>query len=252
MKKNIIFDKNVQQQNGIDVNQVNATNIIVETVSQTGDLSINGNLSISNDLSIGTSTLYTSGLDLYLNNVLNCNGLFLSSSAFGISNNNASSTNILKGNYTYYNNVYLDGSTYAITQASSDNTTHVATTAYVKSQPVPSSFSGNISISGNLSVSGNVTATSFNSTSDRRIKDNILNINETIDLLKPRKYINRITNKQEFGFIADEIQKIFPNLVNGDFGGEILQSVNYIQVIPLLVKEIQYLKKEIDDLKNNK
>ena len=43
MKKNIIFDKNVQLQNGIDVNQVNATNIIVEQINQTGDLDISGN-----------------------------------------------------------------------------------------------------------------------------------------------------------------------------------------------------------------
>ena len=52
MKKNIIFDKNLQLQNGIDVNSINATNIVVETVSQTGDLSIDGNLTISKDLDI--------------------------------------------------------------------------------------------------------------------------------------------------------------------------------------------------------
>ena len=230
---------------------MNATNIIVETVSQTGDLSINGNLNVANNLNIGTSSLYTSSIDLYLNNVLNCNGLFLNSSNLGITNNNSSSTNIMKGNYTYYNNVYLNGSSYALTQSSSDNSTKIATTAYVKSQPTPSSFSGNILITGDLSVSGNVTATSYTTTSDRRIKENIVNINETIDLLKPRKYFNKLTDKEEFELIADEVLEIFPNLVNGQKDGDILQSVNYIQLIALLIKEVKELKLIIIDKTGN-
>ena len=88
-----------------------------------------------------------------------------------------------------------------------------------------------------------VTATSFNATSDRRIKQNILPIiNETIDLIKPRKYFNKLTNKEEFGLIADELQEVYSNIVNGEKGGDVLQSVNYIQMIPLLIKEVQELK----------
>ena len=50
MQKNIIFNKNFQNQNGIDVNQVNATNIMVEQINQTGDLDISGNLIVSNTI----------------------------------------------------------------------------------------------------------------------------------------------------------------------------------------------------------
>ena len=169
MKKNIIFDKNFLNENGVNVNSINATNIIVETVTQTGDLSIDGNLTISNDLDINGILLYTSSNQLY--------------------------------------------------------------------------------VSRNLTVSGNVTATSFNATSDRRIKDNILPIvNETIDLIKPRKYFNKLTNKQEYGFIADELQEVYENIVNGEKDGDILQSVNYIQIIPILVKEMQDLKRGLNAL----
>ena len=38
MQKNIIFNKNFLNENGISVDQVNATNIIVEQVNQTGNL----------------------------------------------------------------------------------------------------------------------------------------------------------------------------------------------------------------------
>ena len=65
-------------------------------------------------------------------------------------------------------------------------------------------------------------------------------------MLKPRKYFNKITNKIEFGLIADEIQEIFPNLVNGDKDDDKLQSVNYIQLIALLIKEVKDLKQKIN------
>ena len=70
MKKNIIFDKNFLNENGVNVSSINATNIIVETVTQTGDLSIDGNLTISKDLDINGTTLYTSSNELNVNKLL--------------------------------------------------------------------------------------------------------------------------------------------------------------------------------------
>ena len=52
------------------------------------------------------------------------------------------------------------------------------------------------------------------------------------------------------GFIAHEIQKQFPFLVNGEKDGENLQSINYTGLIALLVKEIQNLKNEIKEIKH--
>jgi hypothetical protein len=46
------------------------------------------------------------------------------------------------------------------------------------------------------------------------------------------------------GFIAHEVQEIFPFLVNGEKDGKELQSINYTGFISLLVKEVQDLKKE--------
>ena len=53
------------------------------------------------------------------------------------------------------------------------------------------------------------------------------------------------------GFIAHELQKEFPYLVTGEKDGEEIQTVNYISLIPLLVKEIQFLKREINQIKQN-
>jgi hypothetical protein len=53
------------------------------------------------------------------------------------------------------------------------------------------------------------------------------------------------------GFIAHELQEHFPFLVNGEKDGKDYQSVNYTGLIGLLVKEIQDLKKEVQEIKSN-
>ena len=94
--------------------------------------------------------------------------------------------------------------------------------------------------------------TSFNVSSDYRIKDQIEPINLTkfsIDHLNPVTYINKNTDKQDIGLIAHELQEIFPFLVNGEKDDpDKMQSVNYIGLISLLVKEVQDLKQKVTDL----
>jgi hypothetical protein len=56
--------------------------------------------------------------------------------------------------------------------------------------------------------------------------------------------------KQDIGFIAHEVQKIYPYLVTGNKDSENIQTLNYNGLIGILVNEIQNMKKEIKDLKN--
>jgi hypothetical protein len=51
------------------------------------------------------------------------------------------------------------------------------------------------------------------------------------------------------GLIAHELQEVFPFLVHGEKDGKDYQSINYTGLIPLLINEIQNLKKEIQILK---
>jgi len=103
-----------------------------------------------------------------------------------------------------------------------------------------------------LDVTGNVTATSYTTTSDYRIKENVKELDEKfiIDKLNPVTYLNNNSGKQDIGLIAHELQEIYPELVNGEKDGEQLQSVNYTGLIPILIKEMQNLKKEIRLLKD--
>ena len=85
--------------------------------------------------------------------------------------------------------------------------------------------------------------------SDYRIKSSIKTLEETfIDKLNPVTYVNNNTGKQDIGLIAHELQNVYPFLVKGEKDGKELQQVNYIGLIPILIKEIQELKKRINEL----
>ena len=102
-----------------------------------------------------------------------------------------------------------------------------------------------------MDVNGNIRCIALTQTSDYRIKDNVRPITSTIDELHPRSYFNRLSGKEDMGFIAHELQEQFPSLVSGEKDDKDYQSVNYTGLIALLVKEIQDLKKEVRDLKSN-
>jgi hypothetical protein len=108
-----------------------------------------------------------------------------------------------------------------------------------------------LDVIGNGNFTGQVVASSFSTLSDYRIKENILPLNNTftIDNLIPVTYKNLKTEKQDIGLIAHEVEEYYPCLVTGVKDGKEYQSVNYISLIPVLIKEIQELKKEIKLLK---
>jgi hypothetical protein len=103
-----------------------------------------------------------------------------------------------------------------------------------------------------IAVTGIVAATSFNATSDYRIKQNVHFIIEdasfNVDVLKPVSYLNTQLGKPDIGFIAHEVQEHYPYLVNGVKDGEAMQTLNYTGIIGILTKEVQELKKRVRDL----
>ena len=113
------------------------------------------------------------------------------------------------------------------------------------------SVAGAVTLSSTLSAAGQITGASFNATSDYRIKDNIIPLDSSfkLDLLRPVSYNNKLIKRQDIGFIAHEVQEIYPYLVNGEKDGDEYQSINYIGLLGVMVKEIQDLKKENKEIK---
>ena len=102
----------------------------------------------------------------------------------------------------------------------------------------------NVVVPGNINVNGITTSSSYNTSSDYRIKQIIEPLNSTYNVhnLHPIKYVNTLSNNIEIGFLAHEVQQIFPYLVTGEKDGEKIQTLNYTGLIGILVQEIKELK----------
>ena len=113
-------------------------------------------------------------------------------------------------------------------------------------------------IQGNLYVDGTII-----NPSDVYLKDNIedlsTNITDKIMKLRPTQFEFKTdtTKKIHYGFIAQEFEEQFPELVVSKVDKNVanLKSINYLEIVPLLVHQIQRMQNEIDDLRqqiNNK
>ncbi|MBO4531382.1 MAG: tail fiber domain-containing protein [Paludibacteraceae bacterium] len=144
---------------------------------------------------------------------------------------------------------------------------------------------------GNVYVSNNLTANSMFTTSDRRLSDNIVSLSKSkrsgmttldnllnldiveynlkgrleekipddvdperaeelrkeLEILKKEE--QKMTSRRHFGIDARELQKVYPDLVLEAPDGFL--SVNYLEMVPLVIRSIQELKEEIDELKES-
>jgi len=105
-----------------------------------------------------------------------------------------------------------------------------------------------------LHVFGTTLAAAWSTSSDYRLKNNIVDTHFGInDLMKipVRDYTYKAdaANTPTTGFIAQELYEIFPNAVTKPAKAEEMWSVDYGKVTPLLTKAIQDLKAENDALK---
>ena len=93
---------------------------------------------------------------------------------------------------------------------------------------------------------GSLNAVSFNSLSDERYKQNIETIEnplETIKQLRGVKFDWKHTNESSYGVIAQELEKILPDLVftSSDTG---VKNVNYDGIIGFLIEAIKLLSEK--------
>jgi hypothetical protein len=109
---------------------------------------------------------------------------------------------------------------------------------------------------GNISTNGS--NTSYNTSSDYRLKEDLKEYNglNIISELKTYDFKWKDTNIRDYGVMAHELQEVLPNYVNGDKDainddGTIKpQAVDYSKIVPVLVKAIQELSAENTSLIN--
>ena len=128
-------------------------------------------------------------------------------------------------------------------------------------------FAGNATVGGTLDITNNTSATSTTTgalkvtggistqenlyiggtlveSSARYLKANIKTLPKQLNnvlRLNPVSYSKKVSGNKEIGLIADEVQKIYPDLVNDKVEG-----INYSRISTILISSIKELKDLID------
>lgn len=136
---------------------------------------------------------------------------------------------------------------------------------------------------GETFVDGAMMAKDFVTPSDARLKANIESVSAEDNVLEKIQYMNVVSynynnrNSQEsinlltgetsgdantmaiaergddsrkhYGLLAQELQRIYPELVHEGQDGYL--GINYVELVPILIRSIQELKAELDEVKGN-
>lgn len=105
----------------------------------------------------------------------------------------------------------------------------------------------------NLVATSTVTAVDFNTTSDYRVKENVIDVDphtaELIDYLRVVEFnFKDKPDEKQVGFIAHELQSAIPGIVTGVKDGEELQTINMTKLVPYLVKALQETNAKVQEL----
>jgi len=103
---------------------------------------------------------------------------------------------------------------------------------------------------GNISVGAG--STSYNTSSDQRLKENIADADDAgskIDAIQVRQYDWKADGShQDYGMIAQELQTVAPEAVHQPEDSEEMMGVDYSKLVPMLIKEIQSLRNRVAQL----
>ena len=140
-----------------------------------------------------------------------------------------------------------------------DNSNYIA---MASNQNIGFYFSGDLDhyflTGGDFQANGNVIAYSTSISSDEKLKENIQVVDGALEIVSK---LNGVTfdwkkdGKQSAGLIAQNVEKVFPRAVEEvkELSGEdTYKTVDYNQIIGLLVESVKELKAEIEELKKHK
>ncbi len=110
-----------------------------------------------------------------------------------------------------------------------------------------------VNISGDIGMTGTIYGVS-----DRRAKRNFLPLESALDKINQLNPVSyefnteaypdlKLPENRHMGLIAQEVQTVFPELVSTPESEEEMMSLNYMELIPALVKSVQELNEKLDE-----
>jgi CDGSH-type Zn-finger protein len=222
------------------------TTTAVNSAAGRGNITLNGTSSAILSLTTGGANkayIFCDGTNLDINNQANGYMTFQTNATERMRLD--SSGNLLVGT-TATNAALLQGVTAVINSGGSKiHVGHVNGTVTGESYAV---FSYNGTAIGTITQSGTA-AVLYNVTSDERLKKNIqdaVSASALIDNIQVRQYNWKSDGShQRYGFVAQELVTVAPEAVHQPADPEEMMAVDYSKLVPMLVKEIQDLRKRL-------
>ena len=107
--------------------------------------------------------------------------------------------------------------------------------------------------SGSIVVGASATA--YNTSSDQRLKENIVDApsaSDDIDAIQVRSFDWKADGShQKYGMVAQELQSVAPEAVSAPEDPEEMMGVDYSKLVPMMLKEIQSLRARVAQLETN-
>jgi hypothetical protein len=202
------------------------------TINPAGALTVNPSTAGTiNNMSIGASTRSTGAFTS-----LTSNGA-TTFTANTTSTTTTSGTLVVTGGVGISGNVYAGGAIRFTQNVASTTTT-----------------SGTLVVTGGVGVSGQLTAATIVETSSIAFKENINTIDnalESIMQLVGVTYDRKDNKEHEAGLIAEDVNKVLPDLVSKDANGD-PHGIKYSKLTAYLIEAVKSLKLELDKVKGLK
>ncbi len=110
-----------------------------------------------------------------------------------------------------------------------------------------------LNIAGDIGMTGTIYGVS-----DRRVKKDFLPIDKALDKITQLNPVSyhfktdenpemKLSEKRQMGLIAQEVLEIFPDLVSVPDAEDEMLALNYIELIPVLIKSVQELNEQLLD-----
>jgi len=214
---------------------VKLTTVLLSIGNSTVNATIN-----STSVGIGANTFIANSSSVLISNPLTANGSTGTSGQLLASNGSSGSPYWVTGvNVNIADDTTTNGSRYLLF---ANQTSSVLSSAYVSSTK----------LSFNPST-GVLSSTVMTGSSDERLKTNVETITDPTEVLSQLRGVsfNRIDNGQkDYGVIAQEIEKVIPDVVHTDADG--FKTVSYTSIIGFLIEAVKKQQEQIDVLMQDK
>lgn len=268
---NAVFGANCRINGGtylVGNTQLGGTLIVISSANVGGDINVTGNANLVSNLAVSgpvtfANTLNVTGVVTFANQMsFSGNGNFTGNVNI-IGAVTMSNTLLVNGAVTFANQMNFSGNgsfsnTLSVTGSTNlSNTLTVAGSTRLLSLGVGTTASGT---TGEIRAVNNITAYY---SSDQTLKENVKNIENALDKLMTingvefdwtKEYIDRLggldnyfVRRHDIGVIAQEIEKVLPEIVVTRPDGT--KAVKYDRIVALLIEAIKELKAEVDSLK---